>query len=211
METIFEYCNEDISLIENYNEAINSSEKYDCHHRLEIQDNKIVSVQELKEQGLYFNRPASELIFLKHTEHTRMHGKLSPHSSHVPWNKGLSYYNNGQIEIQTEECPNGFIRGRLPRNKEWSRRISEGRLNNLKPITEETREKLRISHLGYKISNETKKKLSESSKGRKWYNNGIVNKFERYCPEGFVPGKLPHKNHKSSIRTKSDSSPYRLF
>ena len=30
------FCCEDISLIENYNEAINSSEVWICHHRLSI-------------------------------------------------------------------------------------------------------------------------------------------------------------------------------
>lgn len=41
------YCAEDISLIENYKEAVSSKELYHCHHRLEIQDdlkNKIKSV-----------------------------------------------------------------------------------------------------------------------------------------------------------------------
>lgn len=33
---IFKYCDGDISLIENYKEAVNSKEKWDCHHRLEI-------------------------------------------------------------------------------------------------------------------------------------------------------------------------------
>ena len=75
-ETIYSYCCEDISLIENYKEAAESSEKYDCHHRLEIQGDKIVSVEKLKEMNLYYNRPANELIFLKHTDHTSMHGKL---------------------------------------------------------------------------------------------------------------------------------------
>ena len=34
------YCAEDISLIENYKEAVSSKELYHCHHRLEIQDDK---------------------------------------------------------------------------------------------------------------------------------------------------------------------------
>lgn len=71
-----QYCCEDISLIENYDKAIISDEMWDCHHRLEIQDTKIVSPNELIEQNLYFNRPSNELIFLPHNEHLRMHMKI---------------------------------------------------------------------------------------------------------------------------------------
>ena len=82
------FCKDDISLIENYEEAINSSETWDCHHRLETDLN--LTRDELKEQNLYFNRPASELIFLTRTEHNRWHniGKPSGTIGKTPWNKG---------------------------------------------------------------------------------------------------------------------------
>lgn len=70
------YCCEDISLIENYNEAVNSSEKWECHHRLEIQDNKYISVKELKDSNRYYNVEAKYLIFLSENEHRSLHGKL---------------------------------------------------------------------------------------------------------------------------------------
>ena len=190
--TVKKYCSEDISLIENYEEALISNEPYDCHHRLEIQDGKPVSVKYLKEQGLYYNRPATELIFLSHKIHMSMHSKISSHPAHIPWNKGFTYFNNGNIEIQSKECPKGFVKGRLPRSEEWSGKISKSRSNNPIPQTEELRRKLRESHLGYKHSNETKQKISEISKGRQWYNNGTINRFEKYQPKGFVKGKLPH-------------------
>lgn len=67
-------CCEDISLIENYNEAVNdTTQMWDCHHRNEIELNK--NRQELIDMGLYYNRPASELIFLTHSEHTALHMK----------------------------------------------------------------------------------------------------------------------------------------
>ena len=70
---IKKYCCEDISLIENYDKAMNSEDRYDCHHKLEIELNK--SVKELKELNLYYNRPASELLFLSHNEHISLHRK----------------------------------------------------------------------------------------------------------------------------------------
>ena len=66
------YCCDDISLIENYDKAINDkSQIWDCHHKLEIELN--LSRDELIEKDLYDNRPASELIFLTHGEHQRIH------------------------------------------------------------------------------------------------------------------------------------------
>ena len=69
------YCCEDISLIENYQAAINDKEQtWDCHHRLEIELNK--SRQELINLNLYNNRPANELIFLTHSEHKALHNTV---------------------------------------------------------------------------------------------------------------------------------------
>ena len=66
------YCNDDISLIENYDKAVNDKDNiWDCHHRRE----NISSRKELKELGEYYSRPASELIFLTHSEHSALHAK----------------------------------------------------------------------------------------------------------------------------------------
>lgn len=65
------YCCEDISLIENYKEAVNSNEIYDCHHRLEMDLKK--TPKELQELNIYYNRPANELIFITHGDHSRLH------------------------------------------------------------------------------------------------------------------------------------------
>lgn len=66
------YC-KNYEQIENYQEAVSSPEKWDCHHRNEIDMN--LSKKELKERGLYYNCPASELIFLTHGAHTSLHHK----------------------------------------------------------------------------------------------------------------------------------------
>lgn len=71
-----EYCCGDISKIENYDEAINSNQTWDCHHRLElIKTGAVVnsSIQDLKDWGIYYNRPSDELIFLPKSEHMRLH------------------------------------------------------------------------------------------------------------------------------------------
>ena len=44
-----------------------------------------------------------------------------------------------------------------------------------------------------------REKISKATKGKKWYNNGIINKFcfEGQQPEGFVLGMLNQWNRKS--------------
>ena len=74
-------CCDDISLIENYEKAINSDERWDCHHRLETHFsdgtprplNAQLTQEELEALGIYWKRPASELILLPFKEHTSLH------------------------------------------------------------------------------------------------------------------------------------------
>lgn len=74
-----EYCCEDISFIENYNEAVNDTyETWICHHRNEIELK--MSKKDLQVNGLYYNRPASELIFIKTKDHTKLHRTGSVHT-----------------------------------------------------------------------------------------------------------------------------------
>ena len=68
------YCSEDISLIENYDLAIaDNMQTWDCHHRGEILPCGRFSPNDLKKFGLYYKRPAAELIFLTKAEHTHLH------------------------------------------------------------------------------------------------------------------------------------------
>ena len=76
-EYVKRYCKDDISLIENYDIAISdTTQTWVCHHRLEIQNGISISIKELKEKGLYFHRPANELIFMTEHEHKILHGEL---------------------------------------------------------------------------------------------------------------------------------------
>ena len=73
------YCSEEISLIENYNQAIADKEKmWDIHHRRECDDEgrMLFTGKQLKEMNLYFKRPASELIFVTKSMHKKMHREL---------------------------------------------------------------------------------------------------------------------------------------
>ena len=68
------FCCEDLSLIENYELAINdTTQTWDCHHRGEVLPCGRFSRADLKKFGLYYNRPAAELIFLTKSEHKKLH------------------------------------------------------------------------------------------------------------------------------------------
>ena len=70
------YCSEDISLIENYHQAIADADKmWDIHHRRECDDEgrTLFTGKQLIEMSLYFKRPASELIFVTRSMHKKMH------------------------------------------------------------------------------------------------------------------------------------------
>lgn len=67
-----------IDLIENYELAASDYFKgWHIHHKLELHPDG--SIRFMKESlinlDLYYNRPPSELIWLRHSEHTRIHSK----------------------------------------------------------------------------------------------------------------------------------------
>ena len=73
------YCKEDISLIENYDKAVNDiTQTWLIHHRDEIKTlpsgiRVVRTRQELKDNDRYYNCPANELIFLTKEEHNKIH------------------------------------------------------------------------------------------------------------------------------------------
>ena len=143
-----QYCKEP-EKIENYQKAKKDNFKgWECHHRLETHtpdgERRLVDItqKELKALGMYYHRPASELIFLTVKEHY-VYRKGKPKSEEHKKNigeamkgnkchlgkrhsketrkkmgaakKGTRWYNNGKINIRAKECPEGFVPGRLKR------------------------------------------------------------------------------------------------
>ena len=73
------YCSEDISLIENYHQAVwDPYEKWEIHHRRECDENgrTLLTGKQLIEMNLYKNRPASELIFVTKSMHMKIHREM---------------------------------------------------------------------------------------------------------------------------------------
>ena len=73
------YCSEDISLIENYHQAISDKEKmWDVHHRSECdsEGRTLFTKKQLIDMNLYFKRPAKELIFVTKSMHWKIHREM---------------------------------------------------------------------------------------------------------------------------------------
>ena len=143
-QTVRKFCCEDISHIENYDKAVTDMEHtWDCHHRLEIGDNgENVSRLDLISHGIYYNRPASELIFLTKSEHTRLH--------HIGQKTMLGKKHSSESKRKMSEVNKG--KKRQPFSEEWKRKLSESKLGNK-------------NWLGKHHSEETKRKISEAMKG----------------------------------------------
>ena len=85
---MFVFCiPEEIEQIENYELAKKDNfNGWHIHHRLEcIETGGEInrSAKELQDLGLYYNRPANELIFLTASEHSKLHGRSKSNSIEV--------------------------------------------------------------------------------------------------------------------------------
>lgn len=88
------YCCEAVEHIQGYAQAATSPELFDCHHRFEEMG---LTHKDLKEMGLYYKRPACELIFIPFREHRRLHNNIIPTTTQIE-----GRYQKGQVPIFTE-------------------------------------------------------------------------------------------------------------
>ena len=141
-----DYCCESLELVENYASAkADDFQGWDIHHRGEILPCGRFSTDDLKKFGLYWNRPASELIWLRHDEHIAMHSSGNSHAKGNKSNKGKHL------------------------SEETRRKLSEAKRGENHPFfgkhhSEESRLKISESRKGKKQSPEEKEKRSNSLK-----------------------------------------------
>lgn len=181
-----EYCYEDISLIENYENAIaDKSHTWDCHHRVETIMN--CGKKELIAQGCYKNRPAHDLIFLTPGEHSRLHNEGKHHSEKTRAKMSASRIG----KKLSEETRTKISASHIGKHHTEETRAKISASMKGQQLSTETRAKLSVSLKGRKLSADTRAKLSESHIGKHFWNNGIENRFCKECPgEGWVQGRL---------------------
>ena len=140
MKHCFErYC-KDYENIENFEKAKADNFKgWHCHHRLETHnsDGKSrsvdISYKELKALGMYYHRPASELIFLTSREHNILHNKgkkssveskkknSEAHKGKTSPNKGKKFSEETKKKMGEAKKGNTYTKG-----KHW---YNDGKIN----------------------------------------------------------------------------------
>lgn len=136
-KNVEKYC-KDFTLIKNYAQAVLDSKMWVIHHIKEIEEN--MSIDELIEKNLYYNRPPEELVFLPRAEYAKLR------------------FSKKQTELHKQK-----------------------RAEKLK---------------GRKLSESTKKKMSEAHLRKRFWAK--LNKhglplnivFDKHCPDGYVEYKL---------------------
>ena len=152
------YCRDDLSSIENYEQAIaDTTQTWQCHHRLELTlDGEFaISRDQLKIHDMYYNRPYYELIFLTKAEHRRLH------------HKGKTVSEESRRKMS--DAKKG--KKRKPFTEDTRRKMSDAKKGDNNPFygkfhSEETKQKMRESHKGRTFSEESRRKMSEASKRR---------------------------------------------
>ena len=197
------YC-KDYENIENYEmAAADNFIGWCCHHRLQTWTSDgerravDITASELKALGLYWNRPADELIFLTTSEHAILHQKGKHRSEET------------RKKICSASKGNNYALG-YKHSEEAKTKISEAMKGEKNPLygkhhSDETKERISAAPKGKYLgkdnpfygkthSEEFRKKIGEINKvkmkGMRFFNNGKINIRAKECPEGFVPGRI---------------------
>lgn len=131
----FEYYCDNIENVENYDAAKADNFKgWLCHHRLELMATGgvcDVSRQDLIDWGIYYDRPADELIFLTKSEHSKLHSNSKEakrnmskvHKGKLSWNKGKKM--SEEFCSKLSKAKKGMPHKGIPRSEECRRKIAE--------------------------------------------------------------------------------------
>ena len=129
--SVYTYCIEDPSKIENYESAKADNFKgWVCHHKLETKCPAYrPSRNDLIEWNLYFHRPAEELIFMRHSEHTKLHhlGRKCTVEHKIKTSNSLKGH---VISEETKRKISNTLKG-CKHSEEFKRKVSE---NSKTPI-----------------------------------------------------------------------------
>ena len=217
----YKICCDNLSQVENFEKAINDHDEiWHLHHRLETHDengnkrSRNIPMKVLKEKNLYYNRPASELIFLTNEEHSSLHRKgfIYTNEEKKQMSERMKKYVDEHPEFK--ENISKSLKGRKYSEEEYAAHQQQYENMRNDPKRKELGRQLGESNKGKINSEEYKKAMSESCKkvvhtqewinnaanakrgmkydttNMKWFTNGVINYRGAECPEGFRPGKV---------------------
>ena len=171
------YCSEPLELVENYRAAEKDDFKGWClHHKREIEnDGSTKTRQELIDKGMYWNRPADELVFMTNEAHHKLHGKHPVKSTAIKISQTrLQRIANGEIKVDTSCLHTPEVRAKIS-------------IANKKRLADKNNHPMYGKHQ----SEESRKKNSLSQRGRHWWNDGVSCKHAKECPgPEWKPGRI---------------------
>lgn len=156
------YCKDDISKIENYELAkADNFKDWDIHHRLEFTVNGEFahSSNSLKRLGMYYNRPYFELIFIRTSEHMRLHATIRSEYTLKKMSKSLSEYkgelNNFYGHKHSDETKRKIGNANRGRKRTQEMKEHQSKLRQGKPLSESNRANKAIAQqeIGIKYRN----------------------------------------------------------
>lgn len=154
-QAAYAFCREPIENIENYEEAVNSEEKYVCHHK-NGSDFTGFSKTDLIKMKMYYHRPANELIFLRKIDHQKYHKNFLGHKHTVEAKEKIA--KSSKERRHTDET-----KLKLSENHKGLNTWTKGR-----KLSEEHKMCLILANTGKNLSEEHKQKLSKSHTGKHW-------------------------------------------
>lgn len=172
------YCCESISKIENYDIAMADVEHtWEIHHKAEMLPCGRFTKADLIKFNLYWNRPANELIYLRHDMHRSLHhignkhclGQTQSEDAKMKRSNSLKGRPSPMKGKHHSETTKAKMRGRH-HTDEAKKKISNALKGRVK--SEEERRKLSESHKGKVFSEEARRKMSAAKKGKTPWNKG---------------------------------------
>lgn len=127
--------------------------------------------------------------------------------------------NSQELYCTIEECPSGWVRGRIPRKQQkkrakkiWMHNPTTGESQQIDPETKIPEGWLRGN--GKKMSEESKKKRSIASRDRIWIHDPVTEeermiKPDQTIPEGWVKGSISMERRRDSKNGRFSSTNYK--
>lgn len=123
----------------------------------------------------------------------------------VAWNKGLTKDIDPRVAMKPEaiEKQRESLK-KVPHTAEWNKHVSESQtgMHIYNNGEKEIHIKSTVPPEGF-IPGPLPNNSWTTSKGRHWYNNGVIDVMDYTCPDGFVPGRLSNRYYNKDGNKRS--------